>query len=265
MAGISDAFVDHEGGEYMDDLTDGSVGVREKCTAEHGAIGSRSFASPDDRAGRPIWGRAKTTAEAGIGQFLDIGTGIPTEPNLHQVVQKINLAARVVYVDNDPLVLAHARALLSGTDEGRISHVNADLTEPDSILSAPALLDTLDLEVPTALGLIATAHFVPGEVIYEAVATLLTALAPGSYLMMTHLTAEIDPEGVAGTVAAYTQSGIVMQPRGREEFERFFTGLELVEPGIVPLHRWRPMMEQPPSYDRILPLYAAVGRKPAAG
>lgn len=216
------------------------------------------------RANREFMHRAaRFAAEAGIGQFLDIGTGIPTEPNLHQVVQEVTPAARVVYVDNDPLVLAHARALMAGTAQGRTSYVNADLTEPDSILSAPQLIDTLDPDVPTALSLIAIAHFVPGEALYDAVATLLASLAPGSYLAMTHLTAEIDPEGVAGTVATYTQSGIAMQARRRDEFERFFTGLELVEPGIVPLHRWRPRMEQPASYDHTLPLYAAVGRKPA--
>lgn len=215
------------------------------------------------RANREFMHRAaRFAAEAGIGQFLDIGAGIPTEPNLHQVVQEANPVARVVYVDNDPLVLAHARALMTGTTQGRTGYVNADLTDPDSLLSAPALIDTLDPDVPTALSLIAIAHFIAGETIYDAVSTLLAWLAPGSYLAMTHLTAEIDPDGVAGTVATYTRSGIAMQPRSRDEFERFFTGLELVEPGIVPLHRWRPRMEQPASYDHTLPLYAAVGRKP---
>lgn len=208
---------------------------------------------------------ARFAAHAGISQFLDIGTGIPTEPNLHQVVQEINPAARVVYVDNDPLVLTHARALMTGTAQGRASYINADLTDPDSILSASALVDTLDLDVPTALSLIAIGHFVAGDALYDAVATLLSALAPGSYLAMTHLTAEIDPEGVAATVEAYTHSGIAMQPRSRQEFARFFTGLELVEPGIVPLHQWRPTIEQPASFDRTLPLYAAVGRKAHPG
>ncbi|MFI5714255.1 SAM-dependent methyltransferase [Nocardia sp. NPDC051750] len=215
------------------------------------------------RANREFMHRAaRFAALEGIGQFLDIGTGIPTEPNLHQVVQEVNPAARVVYVDNDPLVLAHARALMTGTAEGRTSYISADLTDPDSILSAPALTETLDPDIPTALSLIAIAHFVAGDAIYDAVGALLASLAPGSYLSMTHLTAEIDPEGVAGTVATYTQSGIEMQPRSRTEVERFFTGLELVEPGIVPLHRWRPRMEQPAAHDHTLPLYAAVGRKP---
>ncbi|WP_280423745.1 SAM-dependent methyltransferase [Nocardia carnea] len=244
------------------------LGGKDNYPADQQAAAKVEQAVPDARkvarANRDFMHRAaRFAAESGIGQFLDIGTGIPTEPNLHQVVQEVNPAARVVYVDNDPLVLAHARALMTGTREGRTGYINADLTAPDTILSAPALTDTLDPDVPTALSLIAIGHFVAGDAIYDAVATLLDALAPGSYLAMTHLTAEIDPEGVAGTVATYTQSGIAMQPRSRDEFERFFTGLDLIEPGVVPLHRWRPRMDQPAAYDQTLPLYAAVGRKHA--
>ncbi|MET8649868.1 SAM-dependent methyltransferase [Nocardia aurea] len=202
-------------------------------------------------------------ADRGIRQFLDIGTGIPTAPNLHQVAQKIAPEARVVYADNDPIVLAHARALLTGTPEGRTDYLHADITEPDSILEAAQLRDALDLSQPVALSVIALAHFVPGERIYEAVATLLEPLAPGSYLVMTHFTADIDPVGVAKTVNAYQQGGIEIEPRDKASVGRFFQDLELIDPGVVPIHHWRPSGIEPPrSYDDKLPGYAAVGRKP---
>src|SRR5690606_20525163 len=111
--------------------------------------------------------------DQGIQQFLDIGTGIPTAPNLHQVAQEIAPRARVVYADNDPIVLAHARALLVGTPEGRTEYLHADITDPESILGAAPLRETLDLSQPVALSVIALAHFVPGERIYDVIATLL--------------------------------------------------------------------------------------------
>ncbi|HLS79360.1 MAG TPA: SAM-dependent methyltransferase [Nocardia sp.] len=216
------------------------------------------------RTNREFMHRAiRFLAERGIRQFLDIGTGIPTEPNLHQVAQEIAPDARVVYADNDPIVLAHARALLVGTPEGRTEYLHADITEPRSILDAPQLRDTLDFSQPVALSVIALAHFVTGERIYDIIATLLEPLAPGSHLVMTHFSADADPEGVARTVNAYQQGGIPIEPRDKDSIARFFSDLELVEPGIVPIHRWRPTGVEPPkSYDRKLPGYAAVARKP---
>ncbi|MET7773172.1 SAM-dependent methyltransferase [Nocardia sp. NPDC005366] len=202
-------------------------------------------------------------ADQGIRQFLDIGTGIPTAPNLHQVAQEIAPEARVVYADNDPIVLAHARALLVGTPEGRTEYLHADITEPDSILDAAQLRDALDLSQPVALSVIALAHFVTGERIYDVIATLLEPLAPGSCLVMTHFTADFDPEGVANTVNVYQQGGIGIEPRDKASVGRFFEDLEMIDPGIVPIHRWRPGgIEPPQSYDDKLPGYAAVGRKP---
>ncbi|MFI5783835.1 SAM-dependent methyltransferase [Nocardia sp. NPDC051570] len=222
-------------------------------------------------------------SDLGVRQFLDIGTGIPTEPNLHQVAQETAPDSRVVYVDNDPIVLAHARALLTGTPEGVTRYAEADVTEPERILADPAVQQTLDFGKPVALSLIALCHFVPGERIYDIIDTLLEPLAPGSYLVMTHLTTDFDPQIVEGTVQAYRHSGIAMEARTREGVSRFFRDLELVEPGIVAIDSWYPDGEQPqpvPEREESRPAsnvtllravvlepaaagYAAVGRKPA--
>ncbi len=197
-------------------------------------------------------------AEAGVRQFLDIGTGIPTEPNLHQIAQEHAPSARVVYADNDPLVLAHARALMKGTPEGRTTYIQADATRPREILDFAS--DTLDFDQPIGLSVIALMNFVPDA--YEIIAALTAALAPGSHLVMTHLTADFDPEGVGATAQVYRERGMHCQPRTKSEITRFFDGLELLDPGVVPIHRWRAPIEPPKSRDAQVPGYAAVARKP---
>ena len=198
--------------------------------------------------------------EAGIRQFLDIGTGLPTSPNLHEVAQERAPSARVVYVDNDPIVLAHARALLTSSPEGATAYLEADLREPDTILAAAR--QTLDFSQPIALMLLGILHFIPdSDQPHDVVARLVAALAPGSYLAIQHPTADFYPPG-AGTAAAYQRAGIAFQYRTREEFARFFTGLELLPPGIVPMAEWRAESEPGP---RPAPAeasaYAAVARK----
>jgi hypothetical protein len=179
--------------------------------------------------------------EVGIRQFLDIGTGIPTQPNLHQVVQQVADESRVVYVDYDPVVLAHARALMTSTPEGRTAYIHADVTKPDTILEAPELQETLDLSQPVALSLIALLHFVPDEQdAYGIVHRLLSVLPVRSALVLSHATGDFDPETMRKSEDIYRRSGITLQGRSKEEVERFFTGLELVEPGIELSHRWRP-------------------------
>ncbi|MCM6778246.1 SAM-dependent methyltransferase [Nocardia sp. CDC159] len=188
-------------------------------------------------------------SQVGIRQFLDIGAGIPTEPNLHQVAQQIAPDARVVYVDNDPLVMAFAQALLRGTPQGRTAYVHADAADPESILTAPQLRETLDLDQPVALSLIAVLHFLPDDRDpYKAVSTLLDALAPGSYLVISHLTVDFDPDTVHRVVEVFRDGGVPFQARTRKEIGRFFSGLELVEPGIGAPHRWRPI--EPPCWLR---------------
>jgi len=202
-------------------------------------------------------------ADAGVKQFLDIGTGIPTEPNLHQVAQERAPEARVVYVDHDPVVLAHARALLAGSPEGRTAYVKADLTEPESILSAAQLRDTLDLSSPVALSLVAVLHFLSAEQNPAGILkTLLDALAPGSFVVASHITEDLDPEGMQRALEMYRRSAVYVQARTRDEFTSFFDGLELLDPGVVAVNRWRPAIEPPSWLDKQVNCWGAVARKP---
>ena len=222
------------------------------------------------RANRAFLGRAVRylAREVGIRQFLDIGTGIPTAGNTHEVAQAVARDARVVYVDNDPIVLAHARALMTSHVAGRTEFIFADLREPESILEDPALRSTLDLDQPVALMLVAILMFFPdSEDPYGIVSGLMEALPSGSYLAISHPTADFDEPAMAGASAASKRSGIDMVPRSRAEVERFFAGLELVEPGVVPVTAWRPDGQAPADSEQALTrpplnLYAAVGRKP---
>ncbi|MDT3444379.1 SAM-dependent methyltransferase [Pseudofrankia sp. BMG5.37] len=204
-------------------------------------------------------------AEVGIRQFLDIGTGIPTSPNLHEVVQGVAPESRVVYADNDPIVLAHARALLTSNMQGRTAYVDADVREPGRILTAPELLDTLDLTRPVALSLVAILHFVSDEDgAYEVVRELVAALPAGSYLMLSSLTADYNPASVNTAVGVYHAQGLTCVARGRDAFVRFFDGLDIVEPGPTPTHLWRPDTTAPPSLEAEAGgniIYAAVARK----
>ncbi len=202
-------------------------------------------------------------AEQGVRQFLDIGTGIPTEPNLHQVVQETAPDARVVYVDNDPLVLTHARALMCGTATGRTVYVEADVRQPDSILAAAPLTETLDMSQPVAVSLISVMHFVEDQHDpYGVVARIMDAVPRGSYLVMTHATPDLGPE-MLEVQRVYHESGMPGQIRTRAEFERFFTGLDWVEPGLTTPHRWRPDGVEPAaSMDARVQFYAGVARKP---
>jgi hypothetical protein len=202
-------------------------------------------------------------AEAGVRQFLDIGTGIPTSPNVHEVAQATAPETKVVYVDNDPIVLAHARALLTTQDAGETAFVLADLREPKSILDHPTLTGTLDLSQPVALMLVAVLMYFrdsdsPNP--FEMVATLLEPLPPGSYLAISHPTPDFDPEATAQAVAAAEQAGVTLVPRGRAEVEGFFSGLELVDPGVTPVLSWRP--DEPPPDPRSAYYWAGVARKP---
>ncbi|MFJ6213241.1 SAM-dependent methyltransferase [Streptomyces sp. NPDC092296] len=207
----------------------------------------------------------RSLARQGLRQFLDIGTGIPTSPNLHEVAQSVTPGARVVYTDNDPIVLAHAQALLRSHATGRTTYLEADVTDPESILTAPQLHDTLDLDRPVALSLNALLHFVPDDRGAHAIVERLKAALPsGSTLTISHATPDFDPEGVARLAAAYASSGTPGQARTREEFARFFDGWELAEPGIVPTHRWRPdgPADTEGVTDAEAACWAAVARKP---
>ncbi|MEU6033889.1 SAM-dependent methyltransferase [Actinomadura sp. NPDC047616] len=181
-------------------------------------------------------------AERGIRQFLDIGTGLPSAGNVHEVAQAIDPGARIVYVDNDPIVLVHARALLTSAPEGATAYLEADLRDPDGIMTHPELHATLDLSRPVALMLVAIMHFLPDdEDPYGILARLLEPLPPGSHVVITHATGDhLTPEQYAEAVAANERSGVPFRLRSREEFTRFFTGLELLPPGITSIVEWRP-------------------------
>ncbi|MCK9931037.1 SAM-dependent methyltransferase [Frankia sp. Mgl5] len=207
---------------------------------------------------------AHLTTTAGVSQFLDIGTGIPTNPSLHETAQRLDPAARVLYVDNDPMVLSHSRALLTSTSsEGRTAYLDADLREVDRILDAPDLHATLDLSQPVAVSLIAVLPFLAdSDDPYGIVRRLLDAVPSGSYLVLTHGTADANP-ATQRPAALYQQHGIHLQPRSRTEVERFFDILELVEPGVQIVHRWRPDDTVPSDLtDAQVSMYGAVGRKP---
>ncbi len=193
------------------------------------------------RANRAFLARAVRflAGEAGLRQFLDIGTGIPAADNTHQVAQAVAPDARIVYVDNDPIVLAHARALLASGPEGATQYVHGDVREPAGILQAAA--QTLDFSQPTALMLLGVLHLVQdGEDPYRIVAELMAALPPGSYLAISHPASDIHP-GQAEAQKRYNERVSTPQTlRTRDEVARFFTGLDLVPPGLVYVHTWRP-------------------------
>jgi hypothetical protein len=197
----------------------------------------------------------------GIGQFLDVGTGIPTEPNLHQVAQQVDPHARVVYVDNDPLVLVHARALMVSTAEGRCEYLAADLRASESILDSPVVKDTLDLTEPIGLTLIAVLMLLAdAEDPWTRVAELRDAVPPGSFLAITHPTADFNATEVDAAVAAATGAGMTLVARTRQQVARFFGDWELVEPGLVPVSAWRP--DHPVDEPRAAYYWAGLARKP---
>ena len=200
--------------------------------------------------------------DAGIRQYLDIGTGIPSAGNVHEVAQEIAPASRVLYVDNDPIVLAHARALITSSDQGQVAFIQADLRQPETILGDPALARTLDLAQPVGLVLVGVLHHLrDDDDPRRVVATLVGALAPGSYLVLSQSTPDFDPGAMAALAAASEQGGIANAPRSLADTEPFFAGLELVEPGLVPMAAWRPDpgAEQDP---RSVYAYGGVARKP---
>ncbi len=203
-------------------------------------------------------------AEAGIRQFLDIGTGLPSANNVHEVAQVIAPECRVVYVDNDPIVLAHARALLTGSPAGRTAYIEADLREPGMILAHPVTRQTLDLTRPVALMLVAVLHFVPDkDNPAQIVSTLMDGLPSGSYLAASHVTAEHNPQGLAGVGRAYAEAGVTGKIRTVDQFaELAFHGLEMVDPGLVVVSDWRPERTGPAPLAMDVSGYGGVARKP---
>ena len=201
--------------------------------------------------------------EAGITQFLDIGTGIPAASNTHEVAQAVAPAARVVYVDYDPVVLQHARVLLTSSRPGTVDYVHADLREPDKILGEATR--TLDLNRPVAVMLIAVMHLiVDADDPYAIVGQLKAAMAPGSYLALSQVASDIETEQVAEARRRYNSLARETQRhRTHAEVTRFFDGLTLIDPGVVPVPRWRPASDLEARARSTM--WGGLARKPAEG
>ena len=178
--------------------------------------------------------------ERGIKQFLDVGTGIPTAANTHEVAQRIAPESRIVYIDNDPMVLAHARALLTSSPEGKCSYIDADIREPDKILAAAA--EVIDFTRPVAIVLMAVLQFVPdADDPYGLVRRLVAAVPNGSYLVISHPASDIQAAAMAGMATRLNQlMAQQVKPRSNAEVTAFFDGLDLVEPGVIRCPEWRP-------------------------
>jgi SAM-dependent methyltransferase len=196
--------------------------------------------------------------DAGVRQILDIGTGLPTADNTHQVAQAIAPDARVVYVDNDPLVLTHARALLTGTDAGATDYLEADLNDPDDILKQAQR--TLDFTQPVAVTLLGVMHFIRDDEVARAVVRQLVAALPsGSYLAIAQGCHDINRAEADDIVSFWNEHGTPkIKYRSSAEIARFFDGLDLLEPGVVPCSRWRP---EPTTPDIDVNQYCGLARK----
>ncbi len=215
------------------------------------------------RKNRAFLGRAVhyLAAEAGIRQFLDIGTGLPSSNNTHEVAQRTAPDSRIVYVDNDPIVVSHAQALLTSTPEGACAYVDADIRDTGKILKDAA--NVLDFSRPVGVCLIMILQFIPDEDDPASIVrALIDAMPSGSYLTIAHPANDVDQYvGPALRQLNTRMGGTRAVPRSHEQVSRFFDGLELLEPGLVQLHRWRPG----PGVDDIgrdLAAYGAVARKP---
>jgi hypothetical protein len=210
--------------------------------AAEAVIAVRPTVVRDIRANRAFLRRAVAwlASEAGIWQFLDIGTGLPTKPNVHEIAQAIIPSARVVYADNDPLVLSHARALLASGPEGETDYVDADLRAPDEILAQAAR--TLDFTRPVALLLVGILHLIGDDENPDGIiARLMEDLAPGSYLVVNAPASDVHAQVAAEGARRLAEAGSTpVTRRSREEVAGFFSGLDLVEPGVVQTHRWHP-------------------------
>jgi O-methyltransferase involved in polyketide biosynthesis len=198
-------------------------------------------------------------ADCGVRQFLDLGTGLPCPDNTHQIAQQVAADCRVVYVDNDPVVLTHARALLTATPPGSCDYIEADLRDTATIVAQAA--HTLDLAQPVAAMLLAILHFIPDSDDPAAiVAKLAGELAPGSFIAISHLTADFAPEQVTAAATAYnTLASVPVTPRTHAQVSGLFGGLPLVAPGVVPVTQWRPAVAGLP-HRMTADLYAGLAR-----
>jgi hypothetical protein len=232
----------------------------DRAAAKQAVAGNPSVL-PGVRANRAFLRRAVEylAGEAGIRQFLDVGTGLPTANNTHEVAQSVAPDSRVVYVDNDPIVLAHARALLNTTPTGATSYVEADASDTARIIEAASR--TLDFSKPIAVMILFVMHYVPDSASpRQIVSRLMEAMPAGSYLTMSDTTSDIDTERATESVRRFNAQPVAarMTLRTREQITGFFDGLDFVEPGLVPLPQWR--AQDSPA--QVIAAYAGMARKP---
>lgn len=249
VGGTTNFPADREAAEYAFSAFPGGVDV-----ARANARASRSFLGRSTRC---------LTREAGVRQFLDIGTGIPTTHNTHEIAQATAPESRILYVDNDPIVLAHAHTLMRGTVEGKAVYLQLDLRDPDTVMTEASR--TLDFERPIGLMLVSILHLIPDEDRpYEIVAGMLEALPSGSYLAIAHLASDIEPEAMRALSDRLEETEMEERPalRSRAEVARFFDGLEMVEPGLVTIDEWRPEGGRSQEPGLVHPFWAGVARKP---
>jgi S-adenosyl methyltransferase len=242
------------------------LGGKDNYAADR-AAGDRTMAEypgivASARANRAFLRRAVRflVTEAGVRQFLDVGTGIPASDNTHEVAQSLAPGSRIVYVDNDPVVLAHARALLTSSPGGVTDYLDADLREPGPILAHAT--QTLDFSRPVAIMLLAVLQLLSDDdEPYQVVADLLAAVPPGSYLALSHPTSDVQQDQVTAMVARLNDLvAEKVTTRDRDQVARFFAGLELVEPGLVNVSEWRPDAAGPAAEPAAL--WVCVARKP---
>lgn len=256
-------------GRMYDYLLGGTANFKVDQEAVHasiGAVGGIENARATIKANRAFLVRAVRylAHEAGVRQFLDLGTGIPTEPNVADVAQQAAPDCRVVYVDNDPVMLAHAHQLVRGAPPGAIAYIQADVRHPDTVLEQAS--QTLEFTRPVAVLLIAVTHSLAGDEPQRIISHLTGRLATGSYLAVSQLTTDIMAEATTALRDAWDADDTIKEPfvfRNRSQFSQFsqfFAGWELVDPGVVPLDEWRPDGDappRPPGWET--PYYAALG------
>jgi S-adenosyl methyltransferase len=238
------------------------LGGKDNFAADREAAERIAAVAPDTallaRANRRFLVRAvRLFAETGIRQFIDLGTGLPTSPNVHEVARELDPSARVVYVDNDPVVVTHNRALLATDD--RVATVWGDLRQPEEILADPGLRALIDFDEPVGLLCVAVLHLVTdAEDPAGIVARFRERMAPGSHIGLCQFAAESDPAAIARLEEVYANSPTVVTFRPRDQIRHFFDGFELLPPGVVEVEDWRPDMDASATRLRIV---GGVGRK----
>jgi hypothetical protein len=259
----------HTGQAHSARIYDVLLGGKDNYAPDREAAAAIVEAAPNlpisVRANRRFMTRAAhyLAAEMGLRQFLDVGTGLPTSPNLHEVVQDVAPESRVIYVDNDPIVLVHARALLTSRPEGRTAYLDADIRHPEAIVTSPQLQETLDLSRPIAVSLLAILQFVlDDDDVQQIIEQLMDPLVAGSVLAVSTVTTDSSPAEASRGVSSYRSNGVPARSRTKAEVEALFSGLDLLDPGVVLVHRWRPGEEDQQIPDEHVFMYGAIAVKP---